>query len=411
MKKLSIFLMLAIAGWSLTACDESHNDFPEPKVYPQEEVINMSDITGFVATPTAAANSNIDLGTMTEDSIQLFTLQMGTLPAGMTFDSLRFEAWPADKTESVATKVKVSANGMITKDELSKLVYTFYGKKVTERIFDAKLVANAFKGKEAFLIELGDFQLHITPLEMESAYYYVFGKVNNVDSKNANRAIMTPDPDPANDQVFSFTSMFASSNDIVVWNEKYWSVATAKGTKSAKSADYGKVYGMPSAEAADEKPEAGKIFQGLPKDASSPIYFLAPTKAYYTFTVDLEKQEFKWELLENQSPTIYSSMALKGLAADVQLQSIGLAGKTGIGTNKHNWYALNVTVDADALVTFSSGTMNWGYGTEDGEWTVDDDVNWAKRCQQNGNAIKLPAGKYNVYFCDITGAAHFVPTE
>ena len=112
--------MLVLAGWSLTACDESHSDFPEPVVYPQGEVINMTDITGFVATPTAAASSNIDLGTMTEDSIQLFTLQMGTLPEGVTFDSLRFEAWPAHTGQNLATKAKVAANGMIDKGDRAK---------------------------------------------------------------------------------------------------------------------------------------------------------------------------------------------------------------------------------------------------------------------------------------------------
>jgi hypothetical protein len=197
----------------------------------------------------------------------------------------------------------------------------------------------------------------------------------------------------------------------VVWNEKYWSAATNKGTKNAKSADYDKVYGMPSAEAAAEKPVEGKTFQGLPEDATSPIYFLAPTKAYYTFTIDLEAQTFKWELLENQNPAVYSSMTMTGLADDVALASIGMAGTTGIGTKKHNWYALNVTVDADAMVTFKSGNANWGYGDTDADWTVDDEDNWAKICKQDGAAIKLPAGKYDIYFCDITGAAHFVPAE
>lgn len=403
--------MLVIAGWSLTACDESHNDFPEPVVYPQEEVINMSDITGFEATPTAAASANIDLGTLTEDSIQLFTLKMGTLPAGMTFDSLRFEAWPADRSEYYATKAKVAANGMISKEDLAKLVYTFYGKKVTERVFKAKLMGNAFKGKEAFLIELGDFTLHITPEELESAFYFVFGKINSVSAQTANKAIMTPDPDPEKDQTFSYTSMFASSSDIVVWNQKYWSAATSNGTKNAKSSDYTKVYGMPSAEAAAAAPINGATFQGLPEGASSPIFFVSPTKAYYTFTIDLEAQTFTWTLLENQSPTIYSSLTLKGLSSDITMTAVGVGGKTGIGTNKHNWCALNVEVTTDAMVTFNSGFTNWGYGDSDGEWTVDDDTNWAKACTIDAKAIKLPAGKYNIYFCDITGAAHFVPAE
>ena len=410
MKKLSIYLMLVIAGWSLTACDESFDDYAQPVVYPQGEVYNMSDITGFEATPTAAASSNINLGTMAEDSIQLFTLKMGTLPEGMTFDSLRFEAWPADKGENIATKAKVAANGMIAKEDLAKLVYTFYGKKVTERVFKAKLLGNAFKGKEAFLIKLGEFNLKITPEELESAFYYVFGKINSASALTANKAIMTPDPDPSKDQTFSYTSMFASSSDIVVWNQKYWSAATSNGTKNAKASDYAKVYGMPSVEAATEKPTKGNTFQGLPDGASSPVFFVAPTKAYYTFTIDLEAQTFTWTLLEDQNPPEYSTMTIKGLAADVTLSAVGTGGKTGI-SKKHNWYAGNVIVPSNTLVTFNSGATSWGYGDADGEWTVDDDVNWAKRCTINAKGIMLPAGKYNVYFCDITGAAHFVPTE
>ena len=391
MKKLSIFLMLVIAGWSLTACDESHNDFPEPKVYPQEEVINMSDITGFVATPTTAAMSNIDLGTMTEDSIQLFTLQMGTLPAGMTFDSLRFEAWPADKTESVATKVKVSANGMIAKDELSKLVYTFYGKKVTERVFDAKLVANAFKGKEAFLIELGDFQLHITPIEMENPYYYIYGNATSAKKEDAYKTVMTPDP--TSDVVYSYTTKFVSSGDVKVWNSKYWLAGHAKG-------DFSKLYA--SGEATTYKGLTGKLKQG----STSSIF--SPTKEYYTFIVDLEKLTYEWVKLENQEPTAYTVISIVGIGGDWDTDiDMATADKA-----KHNWFA-KVTIAADTQLKFRANhawDTSWGFGGSDGEWTVNDDI-WAKTCEVNASNIAVPAGTYYVYFCDITGAAHFVPTE
>lgn len=406
MKKYAIYLILVIAGWSLTACDESHNDYPQPPVYPQEELYS---IDGYSATPTAAASNPINLGTMTEDAIQLFTLTKGTLPEGVTFENLRLEAWPADKTESISTKVNATEDGKVTKDELAKLVYTFYGKKVTERIFKAKLIGNAVKGTESQLITLGDFTLHITPEYLESPYYFVFGKVNVTTAQNANRAIMTPDAE--NDQKFTFTSMFASSSDILVWNERYWSVATNNGTKNAKAEDYGKVYGMSSQEEADLKEESGNTFQGLPEGASVPVYFLSPTKAYYTFTIDLEAQTYSWTLLENQTPTIYSSMKLTGLETDVALTAVGVGGKTGIGTNKHNWFALNVNVPSDALMNFTSGATTWGFGESDGAWTVDDDTQWFKTCIIGGNALKVPAGKYNVYFCDITGTAEFMPVE
>ena len=397
--------MLFIAGWTIAACDESHSDYAAPVVYEQGELYN---IEGFTATPTPASAAPINLGTMTEDAIKLFTLTKGTLPEGVTFENIRLEAWPADKAENVSTKVPATEEGMVTKEALANLVYTFYGKKVTERTFTAKLLGNAVRGKESQLITMGDFTLKITPEELESPYYFVFGNVSSLTAKNANRAIMTPDPD--NDQKFTFTSQFASISDIVVWNEKYWNTATNNGTKNATAADYGKVYGMPSQEEADKKPTEGKTFQGLPEGSASPIYFAAPEKAYYTFTIDLEAQTFSWEKLENQSPAVYTSMVMKGLSGDTKLTAVGVGGKTGIA-KKHNWYATNVNVPSEDMVTFVSGTTAWGYGEADGAWTVDDDMNWFKTCTAAGKAIKLPAGKYNIYFCDITGAAEFMPIE
>lgn len=411
MKKLSIYLLLLIAGWSLTACTESHDDYAQPVVYPQGPVYS---ITGFSATPTAAANNPIDLATMPEETtaIKLFDLVRGTLPEGVTLKDIRLEAWPADKGENIATKVAATEEGMVTREGLEDMLYTFYGKKRTERTFTAKLVADAVSGKEAQLLTLGDFTLRVTPIEMENAYYYVFGKVNTVDAITANRAIMTPDPD--NDQKFYFTSMFSStSNDLLLWNEKYWKVATNDGTKKATSADYDKVYGMSSQEEADKKPVEGKSYQGLPEGSKSPVYFVGPTKAFYRFVIDLEAQTFTWELLEDQNPAKYSTMTIKGLGSDIAMTSVGVAGKAGIGTDKHNWYALNVNVTAESLMTVVSGSTTWGFGDTDGAWTVDFDKDneWAKYCSTTGKAVKVPAGKYNIYFCDITGALHFVPVE
>jgi hypothetical protein len=386
--------MLVLAGWSLTACDEDHSDFPEPVVYPQGEVINMADITGFVATPTAAASSNINLGTMTEDSIQLFTLQMGTLPQGMTFDSLRFEAWPADKGENLATKAKVAENGMIAKEDLAKLVYTFYGKKVTERVFKAKLLGNAFKGKEAFLIELGDFTLRITPEELENPYYYIYGNVLlKSTAEEAYKAVMTPDAN--SDVVYTYTSKFVSSGDIRVWNSKYWQ-------EGYKKKDFTKLYGSGEEKPTSYKGTEGKLEQG--RNAS----IFSPTKEYYTFTIDLEKLTYEWVKLENQEPTAYDVISLIGIGGDWNTDvDMAAADKA-----KHNWFA-QVTIAANTELKFRANhdwATNWGFGSNAGEWTVDDDV-WSKPCTTDASNIVVPAGTYYVYFCDITGAAHFVPTS
>ena len=38
-------------------------------------------------------------------------------------------------------------------------------------------------------------------------------------------------------------------------------------------------------------------------------------------------------------------------------------------------------------------------------------IDFTKICTNGAKNIKVPAGTYDIYFCDITGAAHFVPVE
>ena len=390
MKKISLFLMLAIAGWSLTACDESHDDYAQPVVYPQEATIT---IDGFEATPTAAASQNINLGTMTDDAIQLFILKQGTLPAGVTLENIRLEAWPADKTESVATKVVASEDGMVTKEELAKLVYTFYGKKSTKRTFTAKLFADAVKGTEALLITLGDFTLRVTPEEVENPYYYVYGNATSAKKEDAYKTIMTPDP--TSDVIFSYTTKYVSSGDMKVWNSKYWQ-------EGAKSNDFSKLYGS-----GEEKPTSYKGLEGkLEQGRNSSIF--SPTKEYYTFTIDLEALTYTWTKLEDQNPTSYDVISLIGIGGDwnndVDMEPADKA--------KHNWFA-KVTIADETQLKFRANhdwAANWGFGDSDGDWAVNDDI-WAKTLKMDAKNIIVPAGTYYVYFCDITGAAHFVPTE
>jgi len=399
MKKVSLYLMMALAGWSLTACDESHNDYAQPDVFPQEELVT---IDGFEATPTAEAAAVIDLGAMTEDAIQLFTLKQGTLPEGVTVENIRLEAWPADKGQNVATNVAATEDGMVTKEELAKLVYTFYGKKSTVRTFTAKLFANAFLGKEAQLITLGDFTLQIKPEEVENPYYYIYGNVVTSLQEEAYKTIMTPDSE--SDVTYYYTSQWVNSGDILIWNSKYWQ-------EGYLTNDFTKLYGF-GGDATDATNVTGKLLQGTTTPISS------PTKEYYTLKIDLEELTYEWIKLDNQNPSKYSSISLIGVNGDwnTDIDMIGTdavsAKKKRLKASAHNWYA-SITVTEACQVKFRADhdwAVNWGYGSSDGEWNVDDD-NWAKNCTQDAKNIALSPGTYNVYFCDITGAAHFVPVE
>ena len=84
---------------------------------------------------------------------------------------------------------------------------------------------------------------------------------------------------------------------------------------------------------------------------------------------------------------------------------------TAVDPSKHNWY-LRHTFDSDTDLKFRgnhSWDFNWGYGETDKEWNAGND--WAKICAKDKKNIFVPAGTYDIYFCDITGAAHFVPVE
>ncbi len=383
-------MMFAIAGWSLTSCDKNFDDWKQPAVYPQEPAVT---IEGFSATPTAAAQGTIDLGTMAEgEEIQLFNFVQGTLPAGVTLQNIRLEAKPADQATAKAAKVEATAEGKVTKEELAKLVYNFYGKKSTVRSFNASLFANAVLEGSAELITLGSFSLNIKPEKLEEPYYYVYGRATATSADDAYKFVMTPVE--GNDMAYTYTTKFTSMMDMLIWNINYWK--TDYPTK-----DFSKVYG---AEIKNSKAVSGNVIQG-----NKDNYFVAPTAKFYTFTIDLEKLTYEWKLLDDQSPASYTNISLIGVNGkwtdddDIDL--------TAVDRNKHNWY-LRYTFTADTELKFRANhgwTVNWGYGDSDGAWNASEE--WAKICTPDAKNIAIKAGTYDIYFCDITGAAHFVPVE
>ncbi len=399
MKKLSMYIMLAIAGWSLTACDESHDDWTQPTVYSQEgEVI----IDGFSATPqtTGTLAAPIDLGTMTDgSSIKLFDFKQGSLPEGVTLENIRLEAKPADQPTAEAAKVAASTEGEVTKEELAKLVYTFYGKKATVRTFEAALYANAVKGSEAQLITLGDpFKLYLKPEKLEDPYYYVYGRSTATSTDDAYKFVMTPVED--NDMAYTYTTMYTGvGGDLLIWNISYW-------TNDRANKDFSKVYAQGTP---DSDKTSGTVVQGPEEGKNTPTYFNAPQKnKFFTFTIDLERLTYSWTLLENQPS--YTNISLIGVNGNWNDgDDIDLA---AVDRSKHNWY-LRYTFAADTQLKFRANhawDTNWGFGNDaDGEWNASND--WAKICAKGAKNIAITAGTYDIYFCDITGAAHFVPVE
>lgn len=127
--------------------------------------------------------------------------------------------------------------------------------------------------------------------------------------------------------------------------------------------------------------------------------------AYYTFTADFSTMTYKWTKLANQNPTEFEYVGL-----------IGVGGKWGDGDDidlkqvaPHNWYLAKQEIPAGGLKI--RGDHKWG----DGNWGLDADQKYEGKgtllCSGGSSNIPVPAGTYNIYFNDITGAYAFVEVK
>ena len=117
---------------------------------------------------------------------------------------------------------------------------------------------------------------------------------------------------------------------------------------------------------------------------------------------------YKWTKLANQNPTEFKNVSLIGVGGkwgdddDIDLTQVA----------PHNWYLAKQKIPAGGLKIRANhewskdGVGNWGFGK---------DQNYESKgtlisSGTSGN-ISVPAGTYNIYFNDITGAYAFVEVK
>lgn len=130
--------------------------------------------------------------------------------------------------------------------------------------------------------------------------------------------------------------------------------------------------------------------------------------AYYTFTADFSKMTYKWTKLANQNPTEFEYVSLIGVGGnwndgdDIDLTQVA----------PHNWYLAKQEIPAGGLKIRADhkwsddGSGNWGFG----EGQKYESKGTLITSGTSGN-ISVPAGTYNIYFNDITGAYAFVEVK
>ena len=498
MKKLSLYVSIALAGLFMGSCSDDFTNWANPQTNPQEDAIT---IPGFTATGVQAINfANVET-----DSVSTFTLSEAALPAGFTLDNARLELTPQGVENATKTTVNTSIEGKGAVADLSAAVVSVYGKRPSARTFDAQVYVNAVKDGQAVLIDAGKINLVMTPkAPFIDSNYYLVGQMTDW-SLDTKFKFTHSDADVYEDPVF--TIMFTTTDDNQYWKiipqgnvdtGNIWAVENdPKGVVGVETDGDAAMSGtLLTTTSKGEKAYAGKIAKAGIYQMTinmmdytytikqiAPEYYLVgdlqswsdetmsclmtaesamvqnfttkwtgaanlkiwlgsdfgnwnnafgsaegdglsvaegklkvnggaivcPEKnAYYTFTADFSTMTYKWTKLANQNPTEFEYVAL-----------IGVGGKWNDGDDidltqvaPHNWYKANVEIPEGGFKIRADhkwsddGSGNWGFG----EGQKYESKGTLITSGTSGN-IPVPAGTYNIYFNDITGAYAFVEVK
>ena len=496
MKKLSLYISIALAGLFMGSCSEDFKDWADPQTNPQEDAIT---IPGFTATAAQA----IDFASVTTDSVNTFSLSSAALPEGFTLANARLELTPQGVENATKTTVNTDLNGKGAVADLAPVVESAYGKRPTARTFDAQVYVNAVKDGQAVLIDAGKINLVMTPkAPFIDSNYYLVGDMTDwkLDTK---LKFAHSDADVYEDPVF--TIMFTTTKDNQCWKiipqgnvdaGNIWEVENApKGVVGVETDGDESMSGtLLTSTSKGEKANAGKLAKAGTYQMTinmmdytysikqiAPEYYLVgalqswsdqnmsclmtaetamvqnfttkwtgdanlkiwlgsdfgkwdnafgsasgdgvsaaegklkanggaivcPEKnAYYTFTADFSTMTYKWTKLANQNPTEFKHVSLIGVGGkwnegdDIDLEQVA----------PHNWYLAKQEIPAGGLKIRAD--HKW---RDDGNWGFAEGQKYESKgtliTSGGSSNISVPAGTYNIYFNDITGAYAFVEVK
>lgn len=226
-------------------------------------------------------------------------------------------------------------------------------------------------------------------VENTPSLYYLVGALYNNWAVNTNCIFY-----PTSTTVYSYTTQWTGAGNLKFWLDSEvgtWTAAYGCATDGDNSPSGTLVKSVEGA-------EAGAI--------------VVPTIGeYYTFTADMENMTYTWTRLENQSPSSYPQMSVRGdfnsWNFDTFMSEVA----------PHNWY-INITFSSDTQFKFcadSGWSSNWGGAKADGSAAGDNEINigdqfWGAAASGGGNMM-VPAGTYDIYFNDITREYVFVIAE
>lgn len=176
MKKLSLYITLALVSLVLGACSDEYEPWGNPQTYPEENAIT---IPGMKANAVATQ----DLGTVGEQ-VPLFTLTTAELPEGYTLQNARVGLLPENINGqfdgATPTIINTTLDGKASTEEVQALVEKYYGKRPEARKFVAYVYVNAVKDGQAALIDAGTINVVVIPKGLQfTEFLYMAGDANS----------------------------------------------------------------------------------------------------------------------------------------------------------------------------------------------------------------------------------------
>ena len=199
MKKLSIYLMLAVAGLFMTACGPEDNEFASPKTASADKGVVLP---GF----TAGNLGQIDLNAVEvsdEQDVQAFTLTSDALPEGVTLS----------KSEIVfldGTVLPATGDGKVSGVALSEYIASKFGPRPEARTTEGRVFVYAVQNGAAVKLYAGQITFLVVPkAPVIATKYYLTGTINGWDNNNTDYELTNDGTDPYENSTFTCTLKMA----------------------------------------------------------------------------------------------------------------------------------------------------------------------------------------------------------
>ena len=198
MKKLSLYITLALAGLFMGACSDDYTDWTSPQSNAQEDAITFPD---FKATAVKAFDLN-NPGAQ----VKTFALNEAALPEGYQLANARIELTADGVANAKTTTVSTTLAGLADSATIQKVVSEAFGLRPIPRTLNAHVFVNAIKNGQAAYIDAGTVKVVATPKAPKiDTEYYLTGNINDWKNDNVSYPVKNSGADVYTDPVFSIT--------------------------------------------------------------------------------------------------------------------------------------------------------------------------------------------------------------